>query len=200
MFYSKKWLWKQANSLLQLALKLCVTKRAVQRHAFLCVVSYFAQKRCVADSTRKQRVSDLYKSSWKSWRLTNHSARIVLPVLQNGFWLANLLGRKSLSCIDFFLHFLLLQLALKLCVTKRAVQRHAFLCVVSYFAQKRCVADSTRIKQNALHISVENCFTHRIRSYFLDTCTKKTSKRVKTIVITLKIKLKKDKVFHYFLN
>ena len=161
MFYSKKWLWKQANSLLQLALKLCVTKRAVQRHAFLCVSSYFAQKRCVADSTRKQRVSDLYKSSWKSWRLTNHSARIVLPVLQNGFWLANLQGRKSLSCIDFFLH---------------------------------------KFKQNALHISVENCFTHRIPSYFLDTCTKKTSKRVKTIVIKLKIKLKKDEVFHYFLN
>ena len=128
MFYSNKWLWKQSNSLLQLALKLCVTKRAVQRHAVWCVASDFAQKRCVADSTRKQRVSDLYKSRWKSWRLTNHNARIVMPVLQNGY------------------------------------------------------------------------FTHRIPSYFLDTCTKKTLKRVTTIVIKLEIKLKKDEIFHYFLN
>ena len=84
-----------------------------------------------------------------------------MPVLQNGFWLANLYGRRSLSCIDFFLH---------------------------------------KFKQNAVHISVENYFTHHIPSYFLDTCTKKTSKRVKTIVIKLEIKLKKDEVFHYFLN
>ena len=62
----KKWLWKRANSLLQFVLKLCVTKRAVQRHAFFCVASYFAQKRCVADSTRKQWVNYLYRSRWKS--------------------------------------------------------------------------------------------------------------------------------------
>ena len=160
-FTSKKWLWKQANSLLQLALKLCETKRAVQRHVVWCVASDFTQKRCVADSTRKQWVSDLYKTRWKSWRLTNHSARIVMPVLQNGFWLANLSGKKSLSCIDFFLH---------------------------------------KFKQNAVHILVENYFTHRIPSYFLDTCTNKTSKRVKTILIKFEIKLKKDEVFHYFLN
>ena len=152
MFYSKKWLWKQANSLLQLALKQCVTKRAVQRHVVWCVASDFAQKKCVADSTRKQRVSDFYKTRWKSWRLTNHSARTVMPVLQNGFWLANLSGRKSLSCIDFFLH---------------------------------------KFKQKAVHISIENYFTHHIPSYFLDTCTKNTSKRVKTIVIKLELKLKK---------
>ena len=154
MFYSNKWLWKQSNSLLQLALKLCVTKRAVQRHAVWCVASDFAQKRCVADSTRKQRVSDLYKSRWKWWRLTNHNARIVMPVLQNGFWLANLQGRKSLSCIDFFLH---------------------------------------KFKQNAVYMSVENYFTHRIPSYFLDTCTKKTLKRVTTIVIHSRFRQTSDK-------
>ena len=117
----------------------------------------------VSRNVRKHRACIKQRNlQWRcAWRLTNHSARIVLPVLQNCFWLANLQGRKSLSCIDFFLH---------------------------------------KFKQNALHISVENCFTHRIPSYFLDTCTKKTSKRVKTIVIKLKIKLKKDEVFHYFLN
>ena len=62
-------------------------------------------KRCVADSTRKQRVSDLYKSSWKSWRLTNHSARIVLPVLQNGFWLANYrVGKVWAASIFFYIN------------------------------------------------------------------------------------------------
>ena len=54
-----------------------------------------------------------------------------------------------------------------------------------------------KFKQNAVHILAENYFTHRIPSYFLDTCTEKTSK---TIVIKLEIKLKKDEVFHYFLN
>ena len=49
-----------------------------------------ATERCFADLARKQRVSDLYKSRWKSWRLTNHSARIVMLEVQNGFWLANL--------------------------------------------------------------------------------------------------------------
>ena len=44
MFYFKKWLQTQANSLLQPALKLCVTKLAVQRHAIWCVASDFAQK------------------------------------------------------------------------------------------------------------------------------------------------------------
>ena len=112
-------------------------------------------------STSKQRVNELYKSRSKSWRLTNHSAGIVMPGLQNGFWLANLWGRKSLSCIDFFLH---------------------------------------KFKQKAVHISVENYFTHRIPNYFLDTCTQKMSERVKAIVIKLEIKLKKDEVFHFFLN
>ena len=53
-----------------------------------------------------------------------------------------------------------------------------------------------KFKQKAVHkktISVENYFMHRIPNYFLDTCTKKTSKRVKTIVIKLEIKQKKDK-------
>ena len=76
----------------------------------------------------------------------------VMPCLQNGFWLANLWGRKSLSCIDFFLY---------------------------------------KFKQKAGHILVENYFMHRIPNYFLDMCTKKTSKRVKTIVIKLEIKLEK---------
>ena len=91
-FTPRKWLWKQVNSLLQHALKLCVTKHAVQRHAVWCVASDFAQKDILhfADSSHKQQVNDLYKSRWKSWRLTNHSARIVMLVLQNGFWLANL--------------------------------------------------------------------------------------------------------------
>ena len=81
-----------------------LTKRAVQRHAVWCIASYFAQKRSVADSTHKQRANDLYKSRWKSWRLTNHSAKIVVPVLRHGFWLENLQGRKSLSCINFFFY------------------------------------------------------------------------------------------------
>ena len=42
-----------------------------------------------------------------------------------------------------------------------------------------------KFKQHVVYISVENYFTHRIPNYFLDTCTKKTSKRVKTIVIKL---------------
>ena len=94
-------------------------------------------------------------------RSQHESTRIVTPGLQNGFWLTNLYGRKSLSCIDFFLY---------------------------------------KFKQSAVHISVENYFTHRIPFYILDTCTKKTSKRVKTIVIKLETYLKKDEVFHYFLN
>ena len=43
-FTPTRWLWKQANSLLQLSLKSCVARRAVQRHAVLCVASNFAQK------------------------------------------------------------------------------------------------------------------------------------------------------------
>ena len=44
MFDTKKWLLTQANSLLRRALELCVTTRAVQRHAIWCVASDFAQK------------------------------------------------------------------------------------------------------------------------------------------------------------
>ena len=97
-------------------------------------------------------VSELYSWRSKSWRLTNHSAMIVMLGLQNGFWLANLWGRKSLSCIDFLLN---------------------------------------KVKQKAVHILVENYFTYCIPNYFLDTCTKKTSKRMKTTVIKLEIKLNK---------
>ena len=56
--------WKQANSLLQLALKLRVTKRAVQRHAFLCVASDLYKKDVL--QIRKQGVSDAVTSQAES--------------------------------------------------------------------------------------------------------------------------------------
>ena len=159
MFYSKNMVMKTSKITSAAYAKVVrdktrsATPCGLVRSKRLCAKIYFV------DSTRKQRVNVLCKSKWKSWRLTNHSARIIMPGLQNGFWLANLWGRKSLSCIDFFLH---------------------------------------KFKQNTVHISIENYFTHRIPNYFWDTCAKKTSNRVKTIVLKSKIKLKKDEVFHYF--
>ena len=153
MFYSKKMVMKASKFTSAACAKVVrdqtrsTTPCGLVRSKRLCAKRYFA------DSTRKQRFNDLYKSRWTSW--------IVMLGLQNGFWLANLLGRKSLSCIDFFLH---------------------------------------KFKQHPVNISVANYFTHLIPNYLLDTCTKKTSKRVKTIVIKLEIKPKKDEVFHYFLN
>ena len=158
-FTPRKWLWKQAKFTSAACAEVVrdqtrsTTPCGLVRSKRLCAKRYFA------DSTLKQWVNDLYKSRWTSWRLTNHGARIVMLGLQNGFWLTNLLGRKSLSCIDFFLY---------------------------------------KFKQHAVHISVENYFMHRIPNYLLDMCTKKTSKREKTIVIKLEINQKKMKSFTTF--
>ena len=83
-------------------------------------------KRYSADSMRKQPVNDLYKSRWKSWRLTNHSARIA----DKSYWVCKMASGSQIYrvwkvwAVSFFLTSI---------QAKHSIHfgRKLFLCTVS---------------------------------------------------------------------
>ena len=92
MFYSPNMVIKQANLFLQHALKFVLDQTPstmpndLVRSKWLCTKRKYIY---IYIYISQVKVNELYIQRPKSWQLTNHSMRIVMPNLQNGSWFTN---------------------------------------------------------------------------------------------------------------